>query len=69
MTEAEVREVASPLIRKYDWDTEQQGRGIKLTVTDGEKQVHTIVTTGEDIEKEIKKVIKAVDAHEYGEVK
>ncbi len=68
MTIEEVNAVATPLIRKYDWETEQYGYGVKLTVNDGEKFVSVMITTGEDIEDEIERAIKAVDAHEYGEL-
>lgn len=68
MTEQQVQEVATPLIRKYDWATEQYGYGVKLTVNDGEKFASVMITTGEDIESEIKRAIAAVDAHEYGEL-
>ena len=68
MTEQEVQAVATPLIRKYDWTTEQYGYGVKLTVNDGEKYVSVMITTGEDIEDEIERAIAAVDAHEYGEL-
>lgn len=66
MTEQEVQAVASPLIRKYDWETEQIGYGVKLTVNDGDKFASVVITTGEDIESEIQRAIDAVDAHEYG---
>lgn len=65
MTENQVQEVASSLIRKYDWSTETVGYGVKLTVTDGEKEASVVITTGEDIEAEITRLIAAVDAHEY----
>jgi hypothetical protein len=68
MTEQQVQEVAAPLIRKYDWRTQQLGYGVKLTVTDGEKSASVAITKGEDIEKEVKRLIEAVDAHEYGEL-
>ena len=68
MTEKEVQEVATPLIRKYDWSTEQLGWGVKLTVNDGEKYASVVITTGEDIEDEIERAVAAVDAHEYGDL-
>lgn len=68
MTEQEVQAVASPLIRKYDWETEQIGYGVKLTVNDGDKFASVVITTGEDIESEINRAIEAVDAHEYREL-
>ena len=68
MTTEEVNAVATPLIRKYDWETEQYGYGVKLTVNDGEKYVSVMITTGEDIEDEIERAIAAVDAHEYGDL-
>lgn len=68
MTIEEVNAVATPLIRKYDWETEQYGYGVKLTVNDGEKYVSVMITTGEDIEDEIERAIAAVDAHEYGDL-
>ena len=68
MTEQEVQAVASPLIRKYDWETEQIGYGVKLTVNDGDKYASVVITTGEDIESEIQRAIDAVDAHEYVEL-
>lgn len=68
MTEQEVQAVATPLIRKYDWETETIGYGVKLTVNDGEKFASVVITTGEDIESEIQRAIDAVDAHEYGDL-
>lgn len=65
MTIEEVNHIASPMIRKYDWGTEQYGYGIKLWVTDGGKRASVIITDGEDIEGEIKRLIAAVDAHEF----
>ena len=68
ITEQGVQLIATPLIRKYDWETEQIGYGVKLTVNDGEKYASVTITTGEDIESEIQRAIDAVDAHEYGEL-
>lgn len=68
MTEQEVQAVASPLIRKYDQETEQIGYGVKLTVNDGDEFASVVITTGEDIESEINRAIEAVDAHEYREL-
>ena len=68
MTEQEVQLIATQLIRKYDWETEQIGYGVKLTVNDGEKYASVTITTGEDIESEIQRAIDAVDAHEYVEL-
>jgi len=65
ITQDEVQHLASPLIRKYDWSTEDIEDGVRLTVTDGQEQASTDITTGEDIEAEIKKLIEAVDAHNY----
>lgn len=64
----QVEAIATPLIRKYDWHTEQLGYGVRLTVTDGLKKASIEVTKGEDIEEEIKRLIDAVDAHEYGHI-
>lgn len=61
----EVNEIASPLIRKYNWRTRQEGNAVILTVTDGNAESNVEITTGEDIESEIKYLIKAVDAHQY----
>lgn len=68
MTEEEVQKVATPLIRKYDWRTQVIGYGVKLIVTDGEKEASVVITTGENIESEIDRLIEAVDAHEYGDL-
>lgn len=68
MTEQEVREVVTPLIRKYDWHTEQYGWGVKLIVTDGVKKASVVITTGENIEDECRRLIEAVDAHQYGDL-
>lgn len=64
----EVNRVCNGLIRKYDWRTDQLGNGVRITITDGEKQVTVKVTTGENIESEVQRAIDAVDAHEYGEL-
>ena len=65
----EVERVATSLIRKYDWKAADfGGQGIKLTVNDGEKYVSVYITTGESAEAEIKRAIRAVDNHEYGEL-
>lgn len=68
LTEQEVRDIASPLIRKYDWRTEQCGYNVHLVVTDGEKETGVVITGDEDIEAEISRVIQAVDEHCYGEL-
>lgn len=68
LTEQEVRDIAAPLIRKYDWRTEQYGYGVHLVVTDGDKKVGVVVTADEDIETEIGRLIQAVDEHRYGEL-
>lgn len=64
----EITAIAGPLIRKYDWQVEEVGYGHKLVINDGEKFVSVTITDGEDIEAEIKRAIKAVDAHEYGDL-
>lgn len=61
----EVNRLASPLIRKYDWSTQEIENGVKLTVTDGQASASVDITTGEDIESEIKRLIKSVDEHNY----
>jgi len=61
----EVNRIATPLIRKYDWRTEEIEDGVKLTVTDGQEEASVNITTGEDIESEIDRLIAAVDKHEY----
>lgn len=68
MTEEEVQAKANTLIRKYNWETEQYGYGIKLTVNDGEKTVSTVITDGKDIESEVRSLVEFVDAHKYGEL-
>ena len=65
MTIETVNSVAAPLIRKYDWSTEEIEDGVRLTVTDGQADASVDITTGEDIESEIKRLIKEVDAHNY----
>lgn len=64
----EVERVATSLIRKYDWNAKEVGTGVRLTVNDGEKYAGVTITTGENIEEEIKRAIEAVDNHEYGEL-
>lgn len=64
----EVNHIVSPLIRKYDWYTEQVGYGVKLIVTDGDKRASVVITEGEDIESEAKRLIDAVDKHQYEEL-
>lgn len=64
----EVEAAASSLIRKYDWHVKDLGRLVRLTVNDGAKFASVSITTGEDIEREVKRAVKAVDAHEYGEL-
>lgn len=64
----EVNRIANSLIRKYDWSTQQYGYGIKLTVTDGGAHASVVITGDEDISSEIKRLIEAVDAHEYGDL-
>lgn len=61
----EVNHAVTPLIRKYDWETEQYGYGVKLTVTDGDKKASVVITEGEDIESEANRLIEAVDNHKY----
>ena len=61
----DVVDIASPLIRKYDWRAEKSADGILLTVTDGQEEASVNITPDEDIETEIKKLITAVDNHEY----
>lgn len=68
LQEADVQKVASSLIRKYDWCTEQYGYGVHLVVTDGAKKAGVVVTADEDIETEIGRLIQAVDEHRYGEL-
>lgn len=68
ITVHEVNEVATKLIRKYDWYTEQVGYGVKLIVTDGDKRASVVITEGEDIEAEAKRLIESVDKHEYEEL-
>ncbi len=65
ITKEEVISIASPLIRKYDFDVEDIEDGVRLTVTDGQEDASVDITTGENIEFEIQRLIKAVDAHEY----
>ena len=67
-TEQEVQQIATPLIRKYDWSTEQYGYGVKLVVTDGVKRASVVITGDEDIESEINRLITAVDNHEFGDL-
>ncbi len=64
----DVEHIANSAIRKYDWHTEQLGYGVRLVVNDGVKRASVVITTGEDIEKEINRAVAAVDAHEYGEL-
>lgn len=64
----EVNTIANAAIRKYDWNTQVIARGVKLTVNDGSKYASVEITTGENIQDEIKRVVAAVDAHEYGDL-
>ncbi len=66
LTEQEVQQIVTPIIRKYDWRTEQYGYGVKLIVTDGVKEASVDITGGEDIEAEANRLIEVVDKHEYG---
>lgn len=68
INQQDVDVIANALIRKYDWRTEQLGYGIRITVNDGAKFASVDITTGENIESEIKRAIEAVDAHEYGDL-
>lgn len=65
ITQEQVDKIASPLIRKYDWRTQAIDEGVRLTVTDGQENASVDITTGEDIEKEINRLIEAVDNHNY----
>lgn len=65
MSIEEVNAVASPMIRKYDWHTQQIDNGVRLTVTDGLESASVDITTGEDIKSEIKRLIESVDNHNY----
>lgn len=61
----EVNKIATPIIRKYDWKTEEIEDGVRLTVTDGQEDASVDITTGEDIESEIDRLIEQVDNHNY----
>lgn len=65
MSIEEVNAIATPLIRKYDWSTEEIEDGVRLTVTDGQENASVDITTGENIESEIQRLIKEVDNHNY----
>lgn len=65
MTIEEVNAVANGLIRKYDWSTEQIEGAVRLTVTDNQADASVDITTGQDIESEISKLVHAVDNHKY----
>lgn len=65
---AEVNAVVNPLIRKYDWSTQEIEGGVRLTVTDGLKQASVDITGEEDIRAEANRLIEAVDRHEYGKL-
>lgn len=65
ITREEVEKIATPLIRKYDWWVTDIEGGVKLTVSDGQEDASVDITTGEDIESEIDRLIEAVDNHEY----
>lgn len=63
---AEVNQTASSRIRKYDWSTQEYDDGsIRITVTDGAENASVVITTDENIESEIDRLIEAVDKHEY----
>ena len=62
----EVSKVVTPLIRKYDWNVQQLGYGVRLNVTDGVKQTSVDITGCEDIESEANRLIEAVDKHKFG---
>lgn len=68
MSIEDVNYLATEVIRKYDWHTEQLGYGVRLVVNDGVKRASVVITTGENIMDEINRVIEAVDAHEYEEL-
>ena len=65
ITREEVDKIATPLIRKYDWHTTDIEDGVRLTVTDGQEDASVDITTGENIESEINRLIDAVDNHNY----
>lgn len=65
---SEVEAIANSRIRKYDWHVKDLGRLVRLTVNDGVKFASVSITPGEDVEKEIERAVRAVDAHEYGEL-
>lgn len=65
MEKEEVLKTANRLIRKYDWYVSDINNGYRLTVTDGVEDASVDITTGEDIEAEIKRLIEAVDEHKY----
>lgn len=61
----EVNKVANRTIRKYDWSTEKIQQGVRLTITDGQHDASVDITTGEDIEGEMNRLIEAVDKQDY----
>lgn len=65
ISEKEVQEIATKLIRKYDWSTKVIEDGVQLEVNDGQHGACVDITTGEDIESEIQRLIKAVDELDY----
>lgn len=61
----EVNKVANSRIRKYDWSTQDIDNGVRLTVTDGRQNASVDITTGENIQSEIDRLITEVDNHNY----
>ena len=65
ITVEEVTAIVAPLARKYDWSTFIIEDGVRLTINDGQEYASVDITTGEDIEGEVNRLIEAVDNHEY----
>lgn len=68
LSKEEIDAQVSGLIRKYDWYTTTLYNGVKLTVSDGEGEASVNITTGEDVESEVNRLIAEVDKHNYKEL-
>ena len=61
----QVTELASPLLRKYDWRVEDIDGGVRLTVFTVGAEASVDITGLEDIRSEATRLVKEVDAGIY----
>jgi len=65
ITKEAVEAIATRLVRKYDWTVQDIENGVRITVTDNQEHASVDITTDEDIESEIARLIEQVDNHNY----